>query len=356
MRIVGLAIRKYRAAATDLMYYKDDSGFISHGPIGAAGGNDSVVFSKSEAKIESGESYTIHIIGEDYRDAVGKGTVVIEIQRPLYMGGAVTLTVTEAMVQYAKQHNVPKIPYQVTANGGTGDPHNTAYDTTQLTFTFETAPLAIPIFDYVGDVTVGQLIRTSNPLIFTATCTTAADSNIQVICTNVQTSNVTADAHYVLVFKSQNIPQPVITTRHIFKEAYIENPVVQRNTNHQLKWVLRYDTVTYTNGIETSRQTVTKTQFGEWLIDSSINSGYISFNKAGLLKIGPRPTGAIAYHANDKVGVAEWDFYASVEFGQTVDGHLVENMPYQSVPLFLGPIQIGSKKVYGLQVTLTIKN
>jgi hypothetical protein len=356
MRIVGLAIRKYRAAATDLMYYKDDNGFISHGPIGAAGGNDSVIFSRSEAKIDSGESYTIHIIGEDYRDAVGKGMVVIEVQRPLYIGGAVTLTVTETMVQYAKQHNAPKIPYQVTANGGSGDPHDPAYDTTQLTFTFDTAPLAIPTFDYVGAVTVGQLERTSNPLVFKANCTAPADATVQVICTNVQASNVTADVHYVQVFKSQNTPQPVITTRYIFKEAYIENLVVQRNTNHQLRWVLKYDTVTYRDGVETDRQTVTKTQFGEWLIDSSINSGYISFNKTGLLKIGPRPTGAIAYHANDKAGVAEWDFYASVEFGQTVDGHLIENMPYQSVPLFLGPIQIGSKKVYGLQVTLTIKN
>ncbi|MDR0313737.1 MAG: hypothetical protein LBI14_09065 [Treponema sp.] len=356
MRVVGLAIRKYRAATTDLMYYKDDSGFISHGPIGAAGGNDSVIFSKYESIIESGESYTIQIIGEDYRDAVGKGMVVIELQRPLYMGGAVTLTVTETMVQNAKQHNVPKISYQVTANGGTGDPHNAAYDTTGLTFTFDSAPSAIPTFDYIGGVTVGQLTKTSNPLVYTATCTAVADATIQVICGNTQTSNVTADVHYVQVFKSQPGVPDVITTRYIFKEAYVENPVVQRNTDHQLRWVLKYDTVIYTNGVETSRQTTTKTQLGEWLIDSSINSGYISFNKTGLLKIGPRPSGAVAYHANDKVGVAEWDFYASVEFGQTVDGHLVENMPYQSVPLFLGPIQIGSKKVYGLQVTLKIKN
>jgi hypothetical protein len=356
MRIIGLAIKKYRATAGDLMYLKEDINFVSHGPIGAAGGNDSVIFTSKEAAIESGESYTIHVICEDYRDAVGKGKVIIEVERPLYIGGAVTLTVTEAMVQNARQQNAVPVAYQVTANGGTGDPRTSSYDTTALTFTFESVPLAIPTFDYVSNVTVGQLTRTSNPLVFTATCTATEDAQIQVVCTNSQTSNVTADPRYVQVFKSQPGVPDVITTRYIFKDAYVENTVVQRNTSHQLKWVLKYDTVTYTNGVETSRQTTTKNQFGEWLVDASINSGYVSFNKTGLLKIGPRPSGAIAYHANDKVGVAEWDFYVSVEFGQTVDGHLLENMPYQSVPLYLAGWQIGTKKVYGLYVTLTIKN
>jgi hypothetical protein len=54
--------------------------------------------------------------------------------------------------------------------------------------------------------------------------------------------------------------------------------------------------------------------------------------------------------------VAEWDFYLTVEFGQTVDGYIIENMPYQTVPLWFGPWQVGTKKVYGLYVTLTIKN
>jgi hypothetical protein len=359
MRVVGLAFKKYRAAASDVMYYKGDTEFVSRGPIGAAGGNDSVIFTKAElaGKFETGESYTINLICEDYRDTVGKGSVVIEVQRPLYIGGAVTLIVTEAMVQFAKQHNTPAITYQITADGGTGDPHKSPYDTSKLTFTFDSAPLTIPTFSYVGNVTVGPLTATANPLIFTATCTATADAQITVNCTNSQASNVSDTPHYVQVYKSQpQVTQPIITTRYIFNDAYVENPVVQRNTSHQLKWVLKYDTVTYTDGVETSRVTTTKDQFGEWLVDSSINSGYVSFNKEGLLKIGPRPVGALAYHANDKVGVVEWEFYVTVEFGQTVDGHLIENMPYQSVPLYLAGWQIGTKKVYGLYVTLTIKN
>jgi hypothetical protein len=357
MRIVGLAIRKYRAVANDLMYYKDDTGFVSGGPIGAAGGNDSVVFTTSDARISSGESYTIQMIGEDYRDAVGKGYIIIEVQRPLYVGGSVTLTVTEAMVQNAIRKNTPVITYNVTANGGTGDPHSPSYDTTALTFTFDSVPQKTPTFDYISGVTVGTLIRTTDPYVFTATCTVTTEGTIQVICANGNETNVDTDTHYVRVFKSQpNVPQPITTMRYIFNDAYVENMVVQRGVEHQLRWTLKYDTVTFTDGVETSRQTVTKNQFGEWLVDSSINSGYISFNKTGLLKIGPRPAGAVVYHANDIVGVSEWDFYASVEFGQTVDGHIIENMPYQSVPLWLGPFQIGSKKVYGLHVVLIVKN
>jgi hypothetical protein len=357
MRVVGLAIKKYRAVPSDLLYYKNDAEFASRGPIGAAGGNDSITFSNSEAKIESGESYTINIIGEDYRDVVGKGYIVIEVQRPLYIGGAVTLTVTETMVQNAIQKNMEAISYQVIADGGTGDPHAPEYDTTMLTFTFDKAPVAIPVFDYTSDVTVGHLTRTSNPLVFTATCTALADKEMQIACTNEKLSNVTSDTHYVRVYKSQpQITVPIITTRHIFNEAYVVNKVVQRNTEHQLLWVLKYDDVTYSDGVEISRNTVTKNQYGEWQIDSSTNSGYISFNKTGLLKVGPRPVGAIAYSGNDIVGVSEWELYECLEFGQTVDGHLIENMPYQSVPLYLGPFQIGTKKVYGLQVTLIIKN
>jgi hypothetical protein len=357
MRVVGLAIKKYRAAASDLMYYKGDIGFASRGPIGAAGGNDSVIFTSSEAQIESGESYTIHIIGDDYRDAVGKGHIVIEVQRPLYIGGSVTVTVTEAMVQNAIRNNVSLISYQVAADGGIGDPHAPAYDTTLLTFTFDSAPLVMPVFDYISGVTVGQFNRTSDPLVFTATCTAIADNEIQVICTNEQSSNVTSATHYVRVFKSQPaVVAPIITTRFMFNDAYIVNKVVQRNVEHQLLWVLKYDVVTFEDGVESNRQTITKNQFGEWQIDSSTNSGYISFTKTGLLKVGPRPVGAIAYSGNDKEGVAEWELYECLEFGQTVDGHIVENMPYQSVPLYLGPFQIGTKKVYGLQVTLIIKN
>jgi beta-galactosidase/beta-glucuronidase len=162
----------------------------------------------------------------------------------------------------------------------------------------------------------------------------------------------------VQVYKSQPQNHQVVkTTRYIFNDAYVENTTVQRNTEHQLKWVLKYDIVNYEDGVEVDRQTVVKNQYGEWLVDASVNGGYISFNKNGLLKIGPRPTGgAFTYAANDKVGVAEWDFYLTVEFGQTVDGHLIENMPYQTVPLWFGPWQVGTKKVYGLYVTLTIKN
>jgi hypothetical protein len=183
------------------------------------------------------------------------------------------------------------------------------------------------------------------------------DKEIQVVCTNEKASNVTSATNYVRVFKSQpSVTIPIITTRYIFNDAYIVNKVVQRNTSHQLLWVLKYDIVTYKDGVESDRQTVTKNQFGEWQVDSSTNSGYISFTSAGLLKVGPRPVGAIAYSGNDIVGVSEWELYECLVFGQTVDGHLIENMPYQSVPLYLGPIQIGSKKVYGLQVTLIIKN
>jgi hypothetical protein len=357
MRVVGLAIKKYRATDNDLMYYKEDTEFASRGPIGAAGGNDSIMFSSTEAKIESGESYTIYVIGDDYRDAIGKGHIAIEVQRPLYIGGAVTLTVTESMVQNAIRNNMALISYQVTADGGIGDPRVPTYDTTMLTFTFDSAPLVIPVFDYIGGVTVGQLNRTGNPLVFTAACTAVADGEIQIICTNEQASRVTAATHYVRVFKSQPaVVEPIITTRYIFNDAYIENKVVQRNVSHQLLWVLKYDVVTFEDGVETNRQTVTKNQFGEFQIDSSTNSGYISFTKTGLLKVGPRPVGAIAYSGNDKEGVAEWELYECLVFGQTVDGHLIENMPYQSVPLWLGPIQIGSKKVYGLQVTLIIQN
>jgi hypothetical protein len=357
MRIVGLTIKKYRAAASDLMYYKEDIQFASHGPIGAAGGNDSVVFKGSEAIIESGEPYTIHLIGDDYRDAIGKGHIVIELQRPLYIGGAITLTVTEAMVQNAIQENAVAISYQVMADGGIGDPHVQTYDTTMLTFTFDTAPTTFPVFDYSSGVIVGQLTKTSNPLVYTATCTAIADNEIQVTCTNEKASNVTSAIHYVRVFKSQpSVVAPIKTTRFIFNDAYIINKVVQRNTSHQLLWVLKYDVVTYEDGVEIDRKTVTKDQFGEWQIDSSTNSGYISFTSTGLLKVGPRPTGAIVHSGNDIVGVAEWELYECLEFGQTVDGHLIENMPYQSVPLFLGPFQIGTKKVYGLQVTLIIKN
>jgi hypothetical protein len=357
MRIVGLAIKKYRAVATDLMYYKEDIDFASRGPIGAAGGNDSVVFASSEATIESGESYTIHIIGEDYRDTVGKGHIVIEVQRPLFIGGAVTLTVTEAMVQNAIQKNTATVSYQVIANGGIGDPHIPAYDTTTLTFTFDTVPVATPVFQYTDGVNVGQLVRTADPLVYTATCNAVADKEIQVNCTNEQVSNVTSAIHYVLVYKSQpTVTIPIITKRYIFNDAYVVNKVVQRNTSHQLLWVIKYDVVTYSDGVESDRQIITKDQFGEWQIDSSTNSGYISFTSTGLLKVGPRPVGAIVYSGNDKVGVSEWELYECLVFGQTVDGHLIEDMPYQSVPLYLGPFQIGTKKVYGLQVTLIIKN
>jgi hypothetical protein len=283
MRVVGLAFTKYRATASDLMYLKDETSFVTRGPIGAAGGNDSVVFTTGDAKIDSGEPYTIYLIGEDYRDAVGKGKVIIELQRPLYVGGAVTLTITEAMVQYAKQHNTPAITYQVTADGGLGDPHDQAYDTTMLTFTFDTAPLVLPSFNYVGKVTVGPLIGTANPLVFTATCTATMDTMIEVICANPQASNVTATPHYVQVYKSQPSNHQVVkTTRYLFNDAYVENTVVQRNTEHQLRWVLKYDIVNYEDGVEVNRQTVVKNQFGEWLVDASVNGGYISFNKSGL--------------------------------------------------------------------------
>ncbi|MDR0322656.1 MAG: hypothetical protein LBI28_14270 [Treponema sp.] len=359
MRIIGLAVKKYRETQNDLMYYKEDINFVSRGPIGAAGGNDSVIFTSAEANITSGDSYTIHIICEDYRDTVGKGKVVIEVQRPLYIGGAVTLTVTETMVQNAIRDSVPAVFYQVIADGGLGDPRLPSYDTTTLTFTFDKAPLAIPTFTYSDNtnVTVGPLIvDTANPLVFTATCTAKKDARIEVICNNPQTSNVTTDTRQVLVFKSQPLTtQPVFTTRYIFNDAYVENTIVQRYTSHQLKWVLKYDVVDYKDGVEIGRQTVTKNQFGEWLVDSSVNGGYISFNKAGSLYIGQRPSSGF-YQANDKIGVSEWEFYLTVEFGQTVDGHLVENMPYESIPLFLGPWQVGSRRVYGTRVTLIIKN
>jgi hypothetical protein len=269
------------------------------------------------------------------------------------------------MVQNAAQKKNP-ITYQVTVNGGTGDPHSAGYKTSRMTFTFDEVPLVMPTFEYIPSlnypVSIGPLTRTSNPLEFYATASinseSGGDVNLNVTCTNGQASNVTTVPRYVHIFGGASVNDIFVkrTRRYIFNGVQIKDTVVQRNTEHQLECVLNYDIVYYDNGVENSRDTYAMTKSGEWLVDSSIGCNYISIDKNGLLKIGSRPTGTVVYHENDKEGVSDWKFDVFVEFGQVDGSEIVDGMPYTMVPVYFGPFQIGTRKVYGIPVTLTIVN
>ena len=170
---------------------------------------------------------------------------------------------------------------------------------------------------------------------------------------------------------------------------------LQRNQTHQLAWFFEYDKVTYVDGTETTRATTHKDKYGSWLIDSTNNGGYVTFQQTiststgtgtASLLVGPHPGSNSGFMDGDLPGKPAgymWNFSTGLVFGfneitvqvptgflnisvpvkinvgtNVVDGHVIENMPMNNVPLYnpLTGSLLKQVPVYGHKVTFQIRN
>jgi hypothetical protein len=268
--------------------------------------------------------------------------------------------------------------WTVTANGGpTAAQSDPAYDTTLLTFTFDSDPgSAIQIAKLDGDATIGSLTRTS-PTTFTMQVTTIVppQENLHLTAT---AANVEPGPKGVVVYK-HTAQTGVVTTRYFYKNSGVTNTMpLARHTSHELHWYLDYEEVTYTDGNITARTPHRLNNFGSFAIDNSndtvgsdSDNDYVRFRQDGSwgnpnastrtasLRVGTFVSGT--YMANDKAprNSGQWDLYTGLDFNADLSALdiVIENMPHSKVPLYIWGFEVGEvTKVNYLPVTLRIQN
>jgi hypothetical protein len=274
------------------------------------------------------------------------------------------------------------IGYTVTANGGAGDPKDSAYTTTQLTFTFDSNPGFTPTFVKVnGAADIGPLTQTGLRT-YTAVCTTSVETQeyLQLRCTD---SAIESFVKGVTVYKQDStLPPASITYRYFYVSSGVTNvmPLPRHQTN-VLGWQFQYKKVTYEDGVPVNEEFFTKRAFGKFVIDGSndtqdsdSDSDYVRFRERGSygtreasLRVGTHPGNGVAFMAEDKEpnrSGYEWEFYTALDFSEDVQelqqelgGVTIENMPVADLPLYFFSFPIGTyKKANYQQITLTIRN
>lgn len=312
-------------------------------------------------------NYYIAITANNYTTYIGEFKVEDYISNPstklnIYAGPAPTHPLPGNI--YLNTTLSPPLNYYLAyANGS----NNQASDTIYLEFNDGVMGLTlsdIAITNDTGDITKINLMGSGKNYQLGIAVNTAGHINLKINKNGIDDS-----IHKITVYlPATPPPPPVITTRYIFKQAGIDAVVTtgsgestilpeipyQRKTNHYFDWWLKYDVVTYSNGGETARTTVTKNRPGAFIIDSSNNGNYITHTATGQLWIKDWVSGS--YIAGDKPSAVNWLFHTAIDWGESMDGHIIEGMPYMTSPLYLGPFQIGTRKIYGLDVNVRVTN
>jgi hypothetical protein len=272
------------------------------------------------------------------------------------------------------------IYYTVSANGGPpAAQSDVAYTTTLLTFTFTSDPGDyIQITKSSGVATLGSLQRQTATTFAMPVTTSVAP--MEVLHLSTTTAGIESGTKSVNVYHHHiQTPQPVITTRHFYKNSGVRNTMpLLRHQGHELDWFFEYETATYTDGVETGpRTTTTLNKFGSFdidesndTLDSDSDSDYVRFYQTGSwvnpnnstryarLRVGTWVSGA--YMAKDKPPrtSGEWEFYTGLDFNEDLSalGIEIENMPEADVTRYFLIFSWTVHKPNYLPLTFTIQN
>jgi hypothetical protein len=248
----------------------------------------------------------------------------------------------------------PNITYQITANGGSGDPYAPTYNTTLLTFTFSSAPPAgITMQKVSGAVSLTSgLIGTGDPRVFTMSVdATPLTGSQETAVFKTTTAGVDPSDHQVFVYKQQT-PAGFTGSKFLFKRFWITYTTTQpftqtyengqwtyssatgpindlatfkaqaalpRNQEHTIyyTWILRYEN--YSNGAIIDEDLIELGQYGYFLVDEYSGANYVDLTLnpgvgAGYkFKVGARTS---PYYAYDD-GSSIWPFKTGIAFSAT---------------------------------------
>ena len=268
----------------------------------------------------------------------------------------------------------PKADYTLTPNGVASTGPGTGTTTTQIALHFNKIPtqafMASMMQNVIGAGII-SVVGSGQDFVINVDVKASTINSTQTFEMTINNSTIEDYLHSCPVYLKDDTqpPRTLVNTTYEFKQAGIDSVVTSgngssttlsevpynRKDDHQFDWWLDYDIIEhYSDGSKVTVQTVHKVRPGAFKVDGSNNGSYITHTTSGRLYIRDYTSGT--YIAGDKPTATSWLFHAAIDWGQTMDGHTILNMPYMTVPLYLGPIQIGSTKVYGLDINVRVTN